>query len=399
MRKASILAALLLLAPAVSQAKTLEDLLVEKGVISKGEAKEAAGAPAKVYYNGGTRFDFADAGVTAQVNTMIITRYTYRDGDEDFADTNSSSFDVNQARIKVSGSALHEEFNYAVNGDFVGTSTDGTKSASLKDAWIQWNGCDWFQARMGQFKTGTSRQYNTDDYQLQFADRTIVSDNFDLGRQAGLRGSASAMDGALDLSAGIYNGESNGEGTNRSGVDTDHTGIVTARWNAMGKMNAMSEGDVDWTDDAAVNVGASYAASSYTADQDYDTNTITVDANLKTQGFSLHGEYFVADVEPDVGDSVTPQGFYVQAGYFLKPKTLEIAARYGLLDCDDGQAVRGECAAGVDQVNQASASINYYWWKHNVKAQFGYDNVSKDFSEGDTNQSTNRWMLQLVSYL
>lgn len=77
MRKLSVLAAALLVAPAVSQAATLEDLLVEKGVITKAEAAAAGGASGKVYYNGGTRFDFPDSGFTMKVNLTLQERYTF----------------------------------------------------------------------------------------------------------------------------------------------------------------------------------------------------------------------------------------------------------------------------------------------------------------------------------
>ena len=51
MRKLTVLAALLLLVPTVSQAKSLEDLLVEKGVITKSEARGSShDSGAKVYW-------------------------------------------------------------------------------------------------------------------------------------------------------------------------------------------------------------------------------------------------------------------------------------------------------------------------------------------------------------
>lgn len=409
MRKASIVAALLLLTPAMSHAKSLEDLLVEKGVITKGEAREATGnAPAKVYYNGGTRFDFADAGFSSQINTLIQTRYTFTDADEDAGDMNTSSFDVNHAQLKIKGNALHEEFSYGFMADFVGASSSGTKTPALKDAYVAWNGCDWFTLKMGQFKTGISRQWNTGDENQQFADRSIVSDYFSFGRQAGAHASTSLMDGALTLGAGIFNGESDGEGTNRSGVDTKHNGIINARYNVMGKMDPYVESDVDWTENPALNIGAAYAHTNFnqtvgTGDNavlnDFGGDVVDVDANFKYQGISINGEYFVANANPDIGEDYDSQGFYAQAGYFLKPKTLEVAVRYGLIDCDDGKS-GGLCSANnLDSINQVTAGINYYWWKHQMKAQFGYDLISQDALGSDDNSNTNRWMLQLSSYL
>lgn len=397
MRKVTILAALMLLAPAVSQAKTLEDLLVEKGVISKGEAQAAAGSGAsKVYWNNGTRIEFPDNGFTMGVSTLIQTRYTFTDGDDDTGTPNTSSFDVNHAYLTVSGTALNEEFSYVLEGDFAGSA------AVLTDAYLEWKACDWASVRMGQFKTNLSRQWNTSDANLQFADRSNVSDYFDLGRQNGASASGSWMDGELSMTAGVFNGESDGEGQNRSGVDTNHTGILSVRWNPMGSMDAYQEGDVGWTEDMAVSIGASYAYAD--AKNDFggglvgtSQNIISVDANMKYNGWSLHAELFNDSAKIDDSDVKTePTGFYVQGGYFVDAKTMEVAARYGYLDCDDGTAL-GECA-GNDNLNEVTVGLNYYWWAHHLKAQVNYSFLNSDVAgPGGEDVNTNRWIVQLSS--
>jgi len=400
MRKLSILFAALLLVPAISQAATLEDLLVEKGVITKAEAKAAGGAaPAKVYWNNGTRIEFPDTGFTAKINTQIQTRYEFTDGDEDIGNKNTSSFEFKRVRLEVAGTALHEEFFYKVQTDFVGTTEDnGESTPALKDAYLGWNACDWLALRMGQFKTAVSRQYNTASWGLQFADRSLASDYFDLGRMHGLHGSFDLADGQVKLGAGLFNGESTGEGVNRGGVDTRHTGVVDLRWNAMGEMNSFVEGDVDWTEDPALSLGAAYAFSDYTMTADefstkMDKNVVSVDANFKVKGFSIHGEFFTASVEPDDGDSVDPTGFYLQTGYFFYPKELELAVRYSLVDYDLAADI-----AGLDKTNAVDVSINYYWWKHNLKAQLGYAFLNYDGLEGTDDSNETRWLFQVSSY-
>ncbi|MBX7138718.1 MAG: OprO/OprP family phosphate-selective porin [Oligoflexia bacterium] len=409
MRKLRILLLAVLLVPALASAKTLEDLLVEKGVITKGEARAAmaGGDGAKVYWNNGTRIEFPSEGFAAQINTLIRTRYTFTDYDEDVGTSNTSGFDVTDARIMVSGNALHNEFSYYLNADMVGSEdSTGAKSPALLDAYIAWQACDWASVQMGQSKTGFGRQYNTSEQYLQFADRSNVSDyftsasdgNIGLGRQAGALAKTTWADGQLMLNAGIFNGESTGEGINRSAVDTRHTGVVTLRWNVMGDINSYQESDIDWTEDWAASLGASYAYSDR-GGSDANQDSIAVDANAKYQGFSFNAEYFVATVDPDEGDSLEPNGFYAQAGYFFQPKELELAARYGYLDCDNGTA-SGQCT-GLDNVNEVGVSINYYWWKHNLKGQIGYDLLNQDvrgLSGDSSNVNTSRWLVQLSSY-
>jgi len=395
--KTGLIASVLLAGlPGVSQAGSLEDLLVEKGVITKGEASgmKAAG-PSKVYWNKGTRVDFPDNGFTFGFNTLFMSRYSFIDND---SSDNVSSFDVTAARLIANGTALNEEFAYKVEGDLVGDSLDGEKTASLKDAYLAWSPCGW-TLKMGQFKTMVSRQYSNSEYALQFADRSLASDFYSLGRAAGLHASTSLMDGAVEVGAGIFNGESDGEGLNRSGVDTNHTGIVDLRWNAMGKMNVKEEGDVDYTEDAALSLGARYAYSDYQTGvdlMDVGQDTIAVDANFKSQGFSAHGEFFSSNVDPDFGDDSDSAGFYAQVGYFLDPKTLEIAARYSMVDCDNG-AAWGDCS-GNDSLSEWAATVNYFWWSHFLKAQLGYVHMTTEPVTGE-DIDDNKWVFQLSSYL
>lgn len=402
MRKLMLTAGLLLLAPTVTQAKTLEELLVEKGVITKGEAASAGTSGGSWSWKNGNRVAYPAEGVTANIATQLQERYTFTDNDEDSGLKNTSSFDTRRARIIVSGTALHEEFSYVVQTDFVGQNEDGTKSPELRNAYFKWNACDWAALKFGQFKTGISRQFNTSSAKLQFVDRSEVSEYMDLGYQQGLAGETTVLDGQVELSAAIFNGESDGEGRNRSGVDTNHTGIINVRWNALGKMDSFEEGDIEYSEDAAVTVGAAYAFSDGQNDvgaglEDTSKDTLSVDANLKYQGISFNGEYFYQNQDADsYTDSADVNGFYAQAGYFLDPKTLEVAARYGLLDCDDGRGA-GDCA-GNDKLNEVSASINYYFWKHNLKAQFGYELLNEDSVSGD-DINTNKWIFQLSAYL
>jgi len=403
MRKISILAALLLLAPGISQAQSLEDLLAEKGVITKSEARASHHmGGGKVYWNEGSRLDFADTGFTANISTQLQTRYEFSDIDEG---QNTSSFDIRTARISISGTALNEEFSYMVQTEFAG------ESAELLDAYIQWNACEGMGLRMGQFKTPISRQFGTSVSQLQFADRSSVSDAFTLGRQSGLMGMMDLGDTAT-LSAGIFNGLSDGEfsvdgsgGLNRSGVDTRHTGTVSLRADLMGEMDAFEEGDVHHTEDAALNMGVTYALSQINSMPagKADVHSLSGDLNFKSQGLSFHTEAFWHELDIDSGSSVDNWGLYAQLGYFVMPKKLELAARYGYLDCDDGSAVvfggNGQSAcASSDKLNEIDASINYYWWAHHLKAQIGWNHLNKVGIGSASDSNDNRWLLQLSSW-
>lgn len=409
MRKLTVLASLLLLAPVVTQAQSLEDLLVQKGVITKSEAGSAHDmSGAKVYWNEGTRLDFADTGFTANIGTQFQTRYAFNDGDEDAGRSNVSSFDVRTARINVYGTALNEEFTYKIQTDF------GGGTGSLKDAYLQWNACEGLGVRMGQFKTEFGRQQVNSISKLQFADRSAVTDFFTLGRQNGLAGMMDVNDD-ITLTAGIFNGLSdNGaatEGINSPGIDTKHTGVVALRADVMGNMDAYEEGDVNHTEDAALNVGLAYAYSEFESmplatGSGATVNSVNADVNFKWQGWSAMGEFFWHEFDADTAaDSIDNTGFYAQVGYFVMPKKLEIAGRYGYIDCDDGAAMSigsltggDNVCAGYDKVNTVDASINYYWWKHHLKAQIGFEHLNQRGLGSADDVNDNTWLLQLSSW-
>ena len=429
------LVALLLAIPAMAQAKTLEDLLVEKGVISANEARATADAGnAKVYWNDGTRLEFPDNGFTTKINTELKTSYAFTKADKalrkaGWGTGNKSSFGVDQARMTLSGTALNQEFSYKIQADFASQKEwQGRDEATIEDAYIQWEPCEGMGARLGQFKTGLSRQYNTEDYALQIPVRSAVSNTMDWGRQGGIRAFYSDVDGLFSVYGSMYNGLSDGEkdridgdGEDHFGTDTRHAFDVSARANVLGKMNPYEEGDIDFTEDLAVNVGATYGYSKAKnvfdlGELEFDMknkyHAVSADVNVKYQGFSFNAEYFWTRAKYEYLDKVDPKGFYAQAGYFFTPE-FEVAARYSYMDCDN--AFGGMCdfsnakyitgVIGVDDMNEAAISLNYYFWKRNLKAQVAYIFRNQDVAADaesildDDDVNTNIWMFQLSAYL
>lgn len=253
---------------------------------------------------------------------------------------------------------------------------------------------------MGQYKVFVSRQENSSSSKLQFTDRSVASNLFELGRQQGASARYTGMDGALFLGAGIWNGESDGEGRNKPGVDTRHTGAVTARYTALGKMDAMEEGDINGTEDAALNFGVAYAYGEIEDEgAKSDKHSLSADATFKYQGFSVHSEFFYRIIDTD-GDSeeVEPLAFYVQSGYFIVPQKFEVAARYAFADCDDGAYGTGLCS-GNDKVHQATAGLNYFFWKHSLKAQLNWEWTRGELvDESADDEDTHRIVFQMSSY-
>ena len=397
MRKLIALAGLTLLLPLATQAKTLEDILVEKGIVTRNElalAKEdTAEQPVKIYWNEGSRVEFPDDGFTARVYTQYRTRYEFIDRPKGVE--NEDNFENTDLTLGIDGTALYNEFYYKFEADFERDSDD-----LVKNAYVQWQPCDNIYARLGQWKTEISRQFNTGTSQHQFLDDTIASRVVQKGYLAGFGAGGDVLDGKVKFGASVRNGTSDFEGSNERGIDNDVAGYAYARVDVLGEMNPFEEGDLANTDDLALNIGSAYGYSDMNSmGNTYSDQTVSADANLKWKGFSLASEYFYDRLDPEkVDDSETAdyKGFYVQAGYFVLPQQLELASRFGYSDCDDGK-VWGLCA-GNDNIKQASVVANYYFWGQHLTEQVGYDYIQEKEFETRDKDKTNKWMVGISTW-
>lgn len=104
--------------------------------------------------------------------------------------------------------------------------------------------------------------------------------------------------------------------------------------------------------------------------------TWALDVNFKYRGWSLHSEFYyrnntlrdqvIRNIPRQLGNS---SGWYVQSGYYLIPKRLEIAARYSYWDPDT--------KASADLIKQIDAGITYYFQStHDHKVVFQYSTVT-----------------------
>lgn len=104
--------------------------------------------------------------------------------------------------------------------------------------------------------------------------------------------------------------------------------------------------------------------------------TWALDVNFKYRGWSLHSEFYyrnntlrqqvIRNIPRQLGNST---GWYVQSGYYLIPKRLEIAARYSYWDPDT--------KASADLIKQIDAAVTYYFQStHDHKIVFQYSTVT-----------------------
>lgn len=372
---------------AQAEAKTLEEILRDKGVITEEDYNESLKKNDLAYYRvgRGITLESRDGKNTAHIGGRLQARYTYIDVDAPDAD-NSSEFNIPRMRVSMRGNVFTKNLYYAWQNDF-----GGSGGATLKDALVGYKFADSLSLQVGQFKAPTSRQQLTSSGSQMFVDRSLADETFNLGRDRGVMTKGSFADDMVEYMAGVFNG--NGE--NRGNPNDDHMFAVRVDVNPLGKFS-MDEPSFN-EKKPLLNIGASFATQTMQqgesvnsrlttrvvhveaipVDTDLDWWTATANIHFKYLGLSAAAEYYLANVDPQVGSEYDADGYYAQVGYQIIPETVELAARYSAIDSTDAGALRA-----FDQ-NQIQVGANYYFKKHNAK-------LTADFTSHQDDARANR---------
>lgn len=374
-----------------AEAKTLEEILRDKGVITEEDYKQAVQKRDLAYYTPGRGItvETRDGNYRANIGGRIQTRYTYQDFD-DSAKDDSSNFNIQRMRVSMNGNVFTKNLFYAWQHDF-----GGSGGSSLKDAVLGYKFNDAFSLRAGQFKAPTSRQQLTSSGRQMFVDRSLADDTFNLGRDRGVMANGAFADSMLEYRVGVFNG--NGE--NRGNVGDDHMFALRFDVNPLGRFS-MDEPSFS-TSTPLLNIGASFATAKTSqgastnsrlttrvADvsvADLDWWTVTTNVHFKYQHLTLGGEFYFANVDPKGGSDYDAHGYYLQAGYMLIPDTLEVAGRFSAIKSDDSGALR------TFDKQEYQAAVSYYFRKHNAKLQADFTRVNDD---DNANSDDNIFRLQ-----
>lgn len=345
------------------------------------------------------------------LGNRLQVRYTFADRNLDDS-SDSSAFRIRRFKFFLNGNAFYPWLRYKLQADWVGGhGTDGNRP-DLDDAFVDLAYFPFLSVQLGQFKVPFNRQELTSSGALQFVDRAITNARFTLGRDQGvmIHGFVGPVAG-LEYSAGVFNGN----GKNRvEKEDSDHMGAARINWTPLGPMK-YSESDLENSQRPKLAIGVAYVFNvvhSTSTTQSPRTTTLpdpsapgselqvqvgtittsrrqdaeyhrgTIDAHIHWRGASALAEYFLEsrdDKSPHVSvteslfgqppvstTSVGPargvshtHGFNVQAGYFLIPATLEVAARYAVVD-----------PAGVEnRQEELRGGIGYFLFGHSLKLQ------------------------------
>jgi len=365
-------------------AKTLEDVLKEKGVITEEDYKSVTKVKPIDYKLGkGFTFTSQDEKFQLSLGGRLQVRYTFFDNDQNAA---PGSSDVSQWRVRrmkmwMSGHAYTKDLTYKLQVNFA----DGGSSKLLEDAYLNYKFLNEAQILAGQDKVPFSRQELTSSGAQEFVDRSNATDTFKPGRDVGVMAHGKFCEGLVEYAAGWYNGEGQSQ-VNRPSVNSnDNAAAARIEFNPLGYMKK-SEADLEYSEKPLVSIGADYYYNSFVrgdtnnnvtfygtsgwmnqgakfaANENIPVNTWSADLAFKWLGAFAEAEYYWGQADGDVSNiKQRAQGFYAQAGYFIIPKHLEAAFRYSYVDPDRDVANNNR--------TETQGAISYYFNQHNLKLQ------------------------------
>lgn len=303
------------------------------------------------------------------ISNRMQVRFTSEDLDEaSSSQPERDSFQIRRMRTKFDGWVYTKDLTYELQID---SAAGGN---ILQDANVNYDltkGKKAAMLKVGQYKVPFGRQELTSSGSQQFVDRSLVSNAFARGRDIGVQLWGTPNGGKLDWRVGVFNG--NGRTVSRN--DNDDLQLnARLQWAPLGDPK-YSEGDFDSSDRPLFSVAANFeantreiAASGSTPAHQNEQTITGFDALFKYKGFSLFAELFDRENDRNRGLSdFDDSGFAVQAGYFVVPAKLELAARFASLDPNS--------ARGNDEREETGVALGYFWNKHNHKLQADFREI------------------------
>ncbi|MDT8443992.1 MAG: porin [Desulfuromonadales bacterium] len=376
-----------------AQARTLEEILKDKGVITAKDYAEA-NKDSRVTYSLGKGLTATSTDGNSSLRLGGYAQLIYRLTDfDDSTKDNKSDFDIRRFKLQLQGNVFSKNFGYKFQSEMA----SGFKT---EDAYLNYKFGAPLILQVGQFRPPQARQELTSSSRQLFPERSLANDTFNLGRDQGIQAAGSFADKLVDYRLGLFNGN----GPNTSNADDNH--MVAGRID-ISPLGAYKMDEAGWpSDKLLVNIGGSFAWEKISSadigsgfDKDNDVMDIalgldsltastfnsaygsdltwllwTANLNATWMGATFAGEYYTLNADPDFGSDWDADGYYLQASYQVLPEKLELGVRYSTIDSTDGNA-----SARFDK-NETQLGANYYFAKHSLKLQTDVTLVKDDLN-------------------
>lgn len=371
----------------------------------------------KAKYKKGLTFQSEDGNWKMRFRMRGQFQLSVDDTDQELTATN---FRVRRLRFKWDGYAFRPWFLYTVQ-------LGAASGVSLRDMYFTLAYRKDIAPRVGQFKVPFNREELNSSGALQLVERSIVNGEFALGRDRGvvLLGGVGANNN-FSYEAGVFNGD----GRNGTSVDSNmlYAGRIQLglggdkfKFGANGTFPTAAAYKItpNFAKKPTFVIGAAAAAlpgldcTRKTPDGDAcdrieelgfpqsNYTSITGDMSFKMPYFNIQGSYIGRWLAPDTGaqDTAYDQGFNIQGGVFVMPKTVEIAGRFSYIDYDTGSGVVPAGESIRDTRWAVTPGISYYMsHDHRWKVQLDYSFIKNGYTQGASDINENIFRAQLQAY-
>ncbi len=335
-----------------------------------------------------------------------------------------NGFEIERLFLTFAGHIHTDKLTYQVT---VMGDTDIDHSWTTYYALINYEVAPEFQVMAGLMDIPQGRQFLTWDSNLQFVDRSMVEETFALAQSIGVMAHGTLAK-RLSYMVGAFNGLANTDSPSQEELDTNFAYAARLVGHILGE-GIGEETDLAYSKDPLLDVAASFYYNDDNGDESgpgllysipdgirrgrgiggnatadatgTDYFGFGADVAFRYRGFSATAEWFMRCVESDSEfsewqrltgrrDASHVQGGYVQAGYFIISKKLELAARLGgVWDNED------------DNTWEYTFGVNYYpFGSHNLKIQGDFTRISEASSGSNwinvnQNDEVNMFRVQL----
>jgi len=390
-----------------AEAKTLEDILKEKGVITEADYKEVTKSTPISYKLGkGFTLTSADEKFQLSIGGLMQVRYTFLDND---TSSDVSQFALAKGRLIFSGYAYSKDLTYMLQ---FGLEQSGDKKM-LENAFVKYKFMDELQLAGGQTKLVYSRQNMSSVGNLQFVAVSPVTSAFSPGYDLGAVVSGKVLGDLINYDMSVSNGAGQTSVRAANGATNSMAFLAHLQVNPLGAFG-YAEGDPQLSKKPLATVGSSFYRNTlkktgaaafeatnngyanatsgwlgqnggiFNVSETVDINSFVIDAAFKWMGAFAQAEYFWGQADGEItNNTVRAQGYYLQAGYCIIPQKLEAAVRYSYLDPNrDGNN---------NNQTEVIGALSYYFNNHNLKLQADVGNIHK---QGATNTDDMQFRMQ-----
>ncbi len=291
------------------------------------------------------------------VSAYIQVRGTYGNIGPAATTFTGDGFQIRRAKVILTGKTVdHLSYRF----QFIGRSD--LPSPQLQDAYIVYDRFTFAQFVAGQMVPPFGRERLTPDWQIYSIERSLISNNLvpssqTLARDIGIEAKGDVLNKTFEYAVGLYNG---------TGANTIPSHNTNSNFLSVARIvcNPLKGDAETYTPGVSIGASVSYRKANGLINLSNILNSSLpftgtdfrygVDGEIRYRGFSFIGEYMRAFLRSSdqMIKSVTSDGYYLQAAYFVTPY-LQPMAEYQTFNPDT-------FIASTKNEKWLTAGLNYY---------------------------------------